>query len=57
VKFLLGAIENPTNSLFWKVPYIVDLVEDLGGYDVIFDSCCHGGARKKSTKNRSTETR
>ena len=25
-------------------------MEDLGGYDVIFDSCCHGGARKKSTK-------
>jgi hypothetical protein len=43
-------IENPTNSLFWKVPYIADLVQDIGGYDVIFDSCCHGGARKKSTK-------
>ena len=56
MKFLLGAIENPTNSLFWKVPYIVDLVEDLGGYDVIFDSCCHGGARKKSTKFWCTDT-
>eukprot|EP00435_Cladocopium_sp_Y103_P002245 s2809_g1.t1 len=43
-------IENPTSSLFWKVPYIVDLVEDLGGYDLVFDSCCHGGSPKKSTK-------
>ena len=48
-------IENPTNSLFWKVPYISDLVQDFGGYDVIFDSCCHGGARKKSTKFWCTE--
>ena len=23
---------------------------DLGGYDTIFDNCCHGGARKKSSK-------
>eukprot|EP00435_Cladocopium_sp_Y103_P002681 s223_g1.t1 len=38
-------VENPTNSLFWKVPYIVDMVETLGGYDLVFDS-----SRKKSTK-------
>ena len=43
-------IENPSNSLFWKVPYIADMICDLGGYDLVFDSCCHGGSRKKSTK-------
>ena len=43
-------IENPTNSLFWIVPCIKKLVEELGGYDCIFDNCCHGGQRKKSSK-------
>eukprot|EP00435_Cladocopium_sp_Y103_P000018 s3918_g1.t1 len=43
-------IENPTNSLFWIIPCIASLIEDLGGYDCIFDNCCHGGARKKSSK-------
>ena len=51
VRMLVGwgifvAIENPTNSLFW----IVQLLQDLGGYDCIFDNCCHRGARKKSSK-------
>ena len=52
---VMCTIENPTNSLFWKVPYIAELVQELGGYDVVFDSCCHGGARKKSTKFWCTE--
>ena len=43
-------IENPTNSLFWCVPCIKTLVSNLGGYDCIFDNCCHGGQRKKSSK-------
>ena len=47
---VMCTIENPTNSLFWKVPYIAELIQDFGGYNVVFDSCCHGGARKKSTK-------
>jgi len=52
---VMCTVENPTNSLFWKVPYIAELIRDLGGYDVVFDSCCHGGARKKSTKFWCTE--
>ena len=43
-------IENPTNSLFWIIPCIAQLLQDLGGYDCVFDNCCHGGARKKSSK-------
>ena len=43
-------IENPTNSLFWIIPCMVDLLNDLGGYDCIFDNCCHGGARKKNSR-------
>ena len=43
-------VENPTNSLFWIVPCIATLLEELGGYDCIFDNCCHGGARKKSSR-------
>ena len=43
-------IENPTNSLFWCVPCIKTLVSSIGGYDCIFDNCCHGGQRKKSSK-------
>ena len=43
-------IENPTSSLFWLVPCIAQLLEDVGGYDCIFDNCCHGGARKKNSR-------
>ena len=43
-------VENPTNSLFWIVPCIAEVIEELGGYDCIFDNCCHGGARKKSSR-------
>ena len=44
------SLENPTNSLFWQFPSIMQLMLDKPGYDVIFDNCCHGGARKKSTR-------
>ena len=30
--------------------HVVEMINELGGYDVIFDSCCHGGARKKNTR-------
>eukprot|EP00435_Cladocopium_sp_Y103_P000779 s5414_g1.t1 len=55
VRMLVGwgvftTIENPTSSLFWIIPCIASLIEDLGGYDCLFDTCCHGGARKKSSK-------
>lgn len=43
------SIENPLNSLFWKVPDIVQLLQDIVGYDKVFDHCCHGGLRDKST--------
>ena len=55
VRMLVGwgifvTVENPTNSLFWVIPCILAMLADLGGYDTIFDNCCHGGARKKSSK-------
>ena len=55
VRLLVGwgifvTVENPTNSLFWIVPCILSMINDLGGYDTVFDNCCHGGARKKSSK-------
>ena len=37
-------------SQFWKIPFIDKMIQDLGGHDVIFDSCCHGGARKKNSR-------
>ncbi len=43
-------VENPSNSLFWCVPCIVELVQQFGGYGCIFDNCCHGGQRKKGSK-------
>ena len=38
------------NSLFWLVPFVLALIAEVGGYDLIFDSCCHGGSRKKGTR-------
>ena len=43
-------IENPENSLFWWFPDVVALINDIGGYAVVFHNCCHGGLRRKLTK-------
>ena len=43
------SVENPENSLFWKIPQIVELMTELKGYMTLFDNCCHGGTRKKGT--------
>ena len=43
------SLENPENSIFWKIPAIVDLMEDIRGFMTLFDNCCHGGTRKKVT--------
>ena len=43
------SLENPENSLFWKVPTVKAFMEDVGGFMVYFDNCCHGGTRKKGT--------
>ena len=43
-------LENPTNSLFWLVPCVVTMLQELGGFDTIFDNCCHGGLRRKSSR-------
>lgn len=39
------SIENPLNSLFWPTPDI----KTFPGYTVVFDHCCHGGTRCKTT--------
>eukprot|EP00435_Cladocopium_sp_Y103_P069221 s1948_g32.t3 len=43
------SLENPENSIFWKVPSVVTLLQTLQGYMTLFDNCCHGGSRKKGT--------
>ena len=43
------SVENPENSLFWKIPQIKELMTELKGYMTLFDNCCHGGTRKKGT--------
>ena len=43
------SIENPLNSIFWLVPDIVTLLSRVAGFETVFDHCCHGGMRDKST--------
>ena len=40
------SLENPVNSLFWLIPSVVSLLEQLQGFDTLFHNCCHGGKRK-----------
>ena len=41
------SLENPGNSLFWMIPCISAMMQDIGGYQTSFHNCCHGGLRKK----------
>lgn len=43
------SLENPENSIFWKIPAIEELMEEIRGFMTLFDNCCHGGTRKKAT--------
>ena len=43
------SIENPENSIFWKVPAVLKLLSEIGGFMTVFDNCCHGGTRRKGT--------
>ena len=43
------SLENPANSLFWKIPAIAEFIKAVGGYMTYFDNCCHGGTRQKAT--------
>ena len=43
------SIENPENSIFWKVPAVLELLSEIGGFMTVFDNCCHGGTRRKGT--------
>ena len=47
---IASSLENPANSIFWIIPFVAKMIEDLGGYDTIFHNCCHGGLRKKLTR-------
>eukprot|EP00438_Fugacium_kawagutii_P027183 Skav219542 [mRNA] locus=scaffold2109:548:5400:- [translate_table: standard] len=44
------SIENRRDSQFWVIPCIVALMDQLLGYSCLFDNCCHGGFRKKTTR-------
>ena len=41
------SIENPLHSWLWELPPYVELAKTC--YKVPFDSCAHGGSRKKAT--------
>ena len=43
------SVENPANSLFWKIHAIEQILHEIGGYMTYFDNCCHGGTRQKAT--------
>lgn len=42
-----GVTREAKNSLFWKIPLVEAFLLEVGGYNTIFDNCCHGGVRKK----------
>lgn len=44
------SIENPGNSIFWKIPFIVKFLEAHPGFDAMFHNCVHGGLRDKLTR-------
>ena len=44
------SIENPANSIFWLIPFVLALFKRLGGYETLFHNCCNGGLRRKLTK-------
>ena len=43
------SVENPENSIFWKVPAVIELMSDINGFMTYFDNCCRGGSRRKGT--------
>ena len=45
-------LENPSNSLFWYIPFVSDLLSLSSVEDVVFQSCMHGGRRDKRTRLR-----
>ena len=46
---IILSIENPLNSLFWVIPFIVALKADANLEFVVFQACMHGSTRNKWT--------
>ena len=44
------SVENPGNSLFWKIPSLQLFLQEVAGYDAVFHHCVHGGLRDKLTR-------
>ena len=44
------SIENPGNSLFWKILFVLSFLHRVQGFDAIFHHCAHGGLRDKLTR-------
>ena len=44
------SIENPGNSLFWKIPFVLAFINRVKGFDAVFHHCAHGGLRDKLTR-------
>ena len=47
---VVTSVENPESSIFWLMPCVQDMRCRIGGFPCVFDNCCHGGLRKKSTQ-------
>jgi hypothetical protein len=45
-------VENPLNSYFWVIDFIVATLELSGVEDTAYDACMHGGARLKHQRLR-----
>ena len=48
------SLENPENSMFWEIPVVKGLLQEIVGYMTYFDNCCHGGTRKTGTAWRAS---
>ena len=44
------SIENPGNSLFWKIPSVQQFLREVAGYNAIFHHCVYGGLKDKLTR-------
>ena len=47
---IVCSLENPANSIFWLIPFVVKMLQKIGGYETLFHNCRHGGLRRKLTK-------
>ena len=47
---VMFSIENPENSLFWMIPFVVAFLQLTAVKQVTFQHCAYGGSRPKKTR-------